>query len=53
MDAEVIKLIAIEVSLKNVEFYFESLINVYEQLLVRLDNSVHSLYLRCMQLLIS
>ncbi|NMF03701.1 DNA repair protein [Clostridium beijerinckii] len=49
MDAEVIKLMAIEASLKNVEFYFESLINVYEQLLVRLDNSVHSLYLRCMQ----
>ena len=49
MDTEIIKLRAIEESLKNVEFYFESLINVYEQLLVRLDNSVHSLYLRCMQ----
>jgi len=49
MNAEIAKLAAIEASLKNVEFYFESLINVYEQLLVRLDNSVHSLYLRCIQ----
>jgi hypothetical protein len=49
MNTETKRLKAIETSLKNVEFYFESLINIYEQLLVRLDNSVHSLYLRCMQ----
>lgn len=49
MNAEFIKLTSIETSLNNVELYFESLINIYEQLLVRLDNSVHSLYLRCMQ----
>ncbi|NFO11072.1 DNA repair protein [Clostridium botulinum] len=49
MDSEIIKLRSIETSLNNVELYFESLINIYEQLLVRLDNSVHCLYLRCMQ----
>lgn len=49
MDAEIKKLQAIEQSLNYVEMYFESLISVYEQLLVRLDNSVKCLYFRCMQ----
>jgi hypothetical protein len=48
MDAELVKLKAIETSLKNVEYYFSSLIEIYEQLLVRLDNSVNYLYFKCM-----
>jgi hypothetical protein len=49
MDAEIVKLSKIEVSLRNVTHYFSSTIELYEQLLVRLDNSVHYLYFRCMQ----
>lgn len=49
MDAEITKLQNIDASLKQVVYYFESLIAVYEQLLVRLNNSVHFLYLRSMQ----
>lgn len=48
MDAETRKLEAIEKSLENVDFYFESLINTYEKLLVRLDNNVNYLYVRCL-----
>lgn len=48
MDAEIKKLEAIDKSLENVEFYFESLINTYEKLLVRLDNNVNYLYVRCL-----
>ncbi|WP_078551746.1 DNA repair protein [Bacillus alkalicellulosilyticus] len=48
MDAELKKLILIDESLQNVENYFTGLIEVYEQLLVRLDNSVQYLYFKCM-----
>ena len=48
MDAEIIKIKAIEQSLDNVETYFTSLISLYENLLIRLDNSVNFLYVRCM-----
>lgn len=47
MDAEIAKLKAINASLENVEYYFTSLINIYENLLIRLDNSVNYLYVRC------
>lgn len=49
MDAEILKLKVIETSLRNVEHYFSSLIRMYEQLLVRLNNNVHYLYFRCMR----
>ena len=49
MDAETIKLLVIENSLQNIEFYFESLTGLYKQLLARLDNSVHYLYFQSMQ----
>lgn len=48
MDAEMVKLRAIEESLANVEYYFTSLIELYENLLIRLDSSVNYLYVRCM-----
>lgn len=48
MDAEIVKLKAIEKSLSNVEFYFTSLIEMYENLLIRLDSSVNYLFVRCM-----
>lgn len=48
MDAEIVKLKAIEESLDNVEHYFTALIELYENLLIRLDNSVNFLYVRCM-----
>lgn len=48
MDAETVKLRAIDKSLENVEFYFESLINTYEKLLVRLDNNINYLCVRCL-----
>ena len=48
MDSEIIKLEAINYSLENVERYFTSLIEIYENLLVRLDNSVNYLYIRCL-----
>lgn len=48
MDAETKKLEAIDKSLENVDFYFESLINIYEKLLIRLDNNVNYLYVRCL-----
>lgn len=48
MDAETAKLKAIEMSLENVEGYFTSLIELYENMLVRLDNSVNFLYVRCL-----
>lgn len=50
MDAETTKLERIEQSLDNVEHYFETLVSIYEQLLVRLDNSVKHLTFRCMGL---
>lgn len=48
MDAEMKKLQVIQKSLDNVEKYFTSLIELYGNLLVRLDNSVNFLYVRCM-----
>lgn len=48
IDSEIIKLQAIDHSLENVEGYFTSLIEIYENLLVRLDNSVNYLYIRCL-----
>lgn len=48
MDAETRKLEVIDKSLENVEYYFDSLINTYEKLLVRLDNNVNYLYIRCL-----
>ena len=50
MDAEITKLKAIEQALNNVEEYFTSIIPMYENLLIRLDNSVNFLYFRCMSL---
>ncbi|PNV59202.1 DNA repair protein [Clostridium sp. chh4-2] len=47
MDAELTKLKVIDESLENVEEYFNSLIEIYSNLLVRLDNSVNYLYIRC------
>ncbi|MFQ7540319.1 MAG: hypothetical protein ACLRLP_01260 [Lachnospira sp.] len=48
MDAELVRLKLIEESLSNVEYYFTSLIELYETMLVRLDGSVNYLYVRCM-----
>jgi len=50
MDAELVKLKAIEESLANVEYYFTSLIELYENLLIRLDSSINYLYVRCLNL---
>lgn len=50
MDAELAKLRQIVASLQNIESYFSSLVNIYEQLLVRLSNNVNFLYFQCMQL---
>ena len=47
MDAETVKLKAIDDSLANVDYYFTSLVEIYENLLVRLDNNVNYLYARC------
>lgn len=48
IDAEIVKLKAIEQSLDNVEVYFISLIELFRILLIRIDNSVNSLYIRSM-----
>lgn len=48
MDAELVKLKAIESSLENVALYFTSLIELYENLLLRLDSSINYLFVRCM-----
>ena len=48
MNAEIKKLQVIDKSLENVDYYFETLINIYEKLLVRLDNNVNYLYIRCL-----
>lgn len=48
MDAEIMKLQAIEKSLENIVIYFTGLIDIYENLLIRLDSSVNFLYVRCM-----
>lgn len=48
IDAELVRLKLIEESLANVEYYFISLIEMYETLLIRLDSSVNYLYVRCM-----
>lgn len=47
MNAELAKLKAIDTALSNVELYFTELIEIYERLLVRLDNNVNYLYVRC------
>lgn len=49
MDVELAKLRQIEASLKNVDVYFHSLVGIYEQLLVRINNNVNFLYFQCMQ----
>lgn len=48
MDAEIVKLKTIESSLDNVELYFSSLIELYQNLLIRLDSSVNYLFVRSM-----
>lgn len=48
MEVETKRLEAIEMSLSNVEKYFTDLIEIYENLLVRLDGSVNFLFVRCM-----
>ena len=48
MDVETKRLEAIEMSLSNVDKYFSDLIEIYENLLVRLDSSVNFLFVRCM-----
>ena len=48
MDAEIARLVQINSSLENVEYYFKTLVEVYEKLLVRLDNSINYLYVRCL-----
>jgi len=50
MDAEYGRLHAIEASLSHVAHYFASLIDVYEQLLARLDHSLGYLQARSLQL---
>jgi hypothetical protein len=50
MDAETKRLETIEIALANVEEYFDSLTDLYERLLVRLDNSVNFLIIRCMNI---
>lgn len=49
MDAELDKVKAVLDSLQNVAYYFNNLISIYKQLLVRLDNSVQHLYFKCLQ----
>lgn len=48
MNAEIKKLEVIDKSLENVDYYFETLIGMYEKLLVRLDNNVNYLFVRCL-----
>lgn len=48
MDAEIAKLKAIDLSLENVERYFNELIDIYNKLLIRLVNNVNYLQLRCL-----
>ena len=48
MNSETARLKAIDASLANIDFYFEELINIYENMLVRLDSSVNFLFVRCM-----
>lgn len=48
MDAEIKKIKLIEESLANVEYYFTSLIELYENLLIRLDSSINYLFVRSM-----
>jgi hypothetical protein len=50
MNAEVGRLSMIEESLRKVAHYFASLTDLYEQLLARLDHSVHYLHLRSLQI---
>ena len=48
MDIETKRLEAIEMSLSNVDKYFVDLVEIYENLLVRLDSSINFLFVRCM-----
>lgn len=48
MDAEIKRLKVIEECLENVEHYFVTLIELYENLLLRLDGSVNHLYTKCL-----
>lgn len=49
MDKKLVKLRRIAESIKQVEYYFDNVINLYKQLLVRLKNSINFLYLNSMQ----
>lgn len=48
MKAELKKLKAIEMSLSNAVEYFESMVQVYSQLLTRLDNTMNTFYMKSM-----
>lgn len=48
MDAEIVRIKLIEQSLANVRDYYTSLTSQYQNMLVRLDNSVNFLYVRCL-----
>ncbi|MBE7054843.1 MAG: DNA repair protein [Ruminococcaceae bacterium] len=48
MDIETKRLEAINLSLSNIDMYFDELTSIYENLLVRLDSSVNFLFVRCM-----
>lgn len=48
MKAELEKLKAIEMSLSNAVEYFESMVQVYSQLLTRLDNTMNTFYMKSM-----
>ena len=48
MDSELSKLHRIEEALRNIGDYYASLIDVYNQMLVRFDNSVNFLMIKCL-----
>ncbi len=48
MDVETKRLETIDLSLNNIERYFAAMTETYENLLVRVDNSINFLFVRCM-----
>ncbi len=48
MKAEITRITALEKALSNIVDYFRTLIELYENMLIRLDSSVNFLYVRCM-----
>ena len=48
MDVETKRLEGIDTSLGNIERYFASMTEIYENLLIRIDNSINFLFVRCM-----